>query len=112
MIESYNFGQMNVGGVTYTSDLIIFVDHKKSNWRRIEGHKLHVADLGDVLRAKPDILVVGTGYYGLMEILPETSKRLQTDGIRLIAEKTGKAYKTYNELTKSSRTVGVFHLTC
>jgi hypothetical protein len=103
---------MNIGGTTYTSDLIVFVDRRKSNWWRIEGHKLHVDDLGDILKENPDILVVGTGYYGLMKILPETSRRLQTEGIRLIAEKTGKAYKTYNELSKSSRAVGVFHLTC
>jgi hypothetical protein len=64
------------------------------------------------LKAKPEILVVGKGCYGLVKILPETEKILQTEGIRLIAEKTGKAYKIFNELSKSSRVVGAFHLTC
>ena len=112
MIESYSFGRMKIDGVTYTSDLILLTDLVKSDWWRIEGHKLHVEDLNEVLSAKPEILVVGTGYYGFMKIQSETEKHLQTEGIRLIAEKTGKAYKTYNELVKSNRVVGAFHLTC
>ncbi|KYH39891.1 MAG: hypothetical protein AYL33_007040 [Candidatus Bathyarchaeota archaeon B63] len=112
MIESYTFGRIRIDGVTYTTDLIVFADHIKPNWRRIEGHKLHVEDIVDILRVKPEILVVGTGYYGFMKIPPETKKRLQIEGIRLIEEKTGEAYKIYNELSRSKRVVGAFHLTC
>ena len=112
MIESYGFRRMQISGVTYTSDLIIFPDYVKSIWGRIEGHKLHVEDLEEILRAKPEILVVGTGYYGLMKILPETKKHLQTKGIKLLAKKSKEAYKIYNKLSKSNRTIGAFHLTC
>jgi hypothetical protein len=112
MIESYSFGQMKINGVTYTSDLIVFADHVKSDWVRVEGHKLHFEDVVEVLKAKPEVLVVGKDYYGLMKILPETEKRLRTEGIRPVVEKTGKAYKICNELSKSSRVVGAFHLTC
>ena len=112
MIESYSFGRMKVKGVTYTSDLIVFNDHAKSEWWRIEGHKLHVEDLVDVLEAKPEILVVGTGYLGLMEVPRETESRLQAEGIRIIAEKTGTAYRIYNDLSRSTRVIGAFHLTC
>ena len=112
MIESYGFGRMRIDGVTYTSDLIIFSDHVKSDWWRIEGHKLHVEDLAEVLEAKPETLVVGTGYYGLMKVLPDTESHLRAEGIRLIAERTGKAYKICNDLSRSGRVVGAFHLTC
>jgi len=112
MIESYSFGRMKIDGVTYTSDVIVLADRVKSDWWRIEGHRLDVEDLLEVFKAKPEILVVGTGYYGLMKVLPETEKRLHTEEIKLIAEKTEKAYKIYNELSKSSRVVGAFHLTC
>ncbi len=112
MIESYSFGRMKINGATYTSDLIIFPDHVKSDWWRTKGHELHIEDLEAVFKMKPGILVVGTGKFGLVKILPEIEKRLQDEGIKLIAEKTGKAYKTYNELSKSNRVVGAFHLTC
>ena len=112
MIESYGFGRMRINGVTYTSDLIVFPDRVKSDWWRIEGHKLRVEDLEEVLRVKPEILVVGTGYYGLMKVLPETEKQLRAEGIRLIMEKTEEAYKIYNKLSESKRVTGTFHLTC
>jgi hypothetical protein len=112
MIESYGFGRMKINGVTYTSDLLVFADRVKSNWWRIEGHKLQVADLGEVLKAKPEILVVGTGYYGLMKIQQETARLLQTEGVRLIAEKTKRASEIYNEMSKNNRVIGAFHLTC
>jgi hypothetical protein len=47
-------------------------------------------DFGEVLKAKPEVLVVGKGCYGLVKIMPETEKILQNGGIRLIAEKLGK----------------------
>ena len=112
MIESYSFGHMNIDGVAYNSDLIVFPDHVKSDWWRIKGHELHIEDLKAVFQVKPEILVVGTGKFGLVKIQPETEKRLQAEGIKLIVEKTGKAYKTYNELSKTNRVVGAFHLTC
>lgn len=112
MIESYGFGQMKVNGVTYTSDLIIFDDHVKSEWWRVEGHKLLIEDLVEVLKAKPEILVVGTGFYGFMKVPPETESGLQAEGIGLVAERTGKAHKIYNDLSRSRRVVGAFHLTC
>lgn len=112
MIESYRFGLMNINGVPYTSDLIVFIDHIKSDWRRIEGHKMHVEDIKEILRKKPEILIVGTGYFGLMKIPSETENCLQTEDIKLITEKTGKAYKVYNKLLKSNRVVGAFHITC
>lgn len=112
VIESYGFGRMRINGVTYTSDVIVFPDCVKSDWWRSEGHKLHVEDLEEVLRAKPEILVVGTGYYGFMKVLPETEKHLQAEGIRSFAEKTEEAKEIYNKLSNSHRVPGVFHLTC
>jgi len=76
MIESYSFGRMKIDGITYTSDVIVLADRVKSDWWRIEGHRLDVEDLLEVFKAKPEIFVVGTGYYGLMKVLPETEKRL------------------------------------
>ena len=112
MIESYRFGLMKINGVTYTSDLIILFDHIKSDWRRKTSHKLHIEDIREGLRKKPEILIVGTGYFGRMKVQSDTKKFLQTEGIKLIAEKTGSAYKVYNNLKNSSRVVGAFHITC
>ena len=112
MIESYNFGQIVIDGKKYTKDVIIFPDRVKGSWSRKEGHRLSTEDIQEILKEKPEILVVGTGYAGLMKIAPETRERLQSEGIQLIAENTRKACKAYNQLSKSKKVVAAFHLTC
>jgi len=112
MIESYNFGQIVIDGKRYTSDVIIFPDRVKGDWWRKEGHQLSIEDIQDILKEKPDILVIGTGYAGLMKISPETREHLQSEGIQLIAENTRKACKTYNQLSKSRKVIAALHLTC
>jgi len=112
MIDSYAFGKIVVDGRTYTSDIIIFPDRVKGNWWRREGHRLHTEDIEEVVNEKPEVIIVGRGYSGLMEISRETAEHLKAKGIELIAESTGKATELYNKLSKSRKVVAVLHLTC
>ena len=112
MIESYDFGSIVIEGKRYTTDVIIYPDHVEGNWWREEGHSLGLVDLWAVVQAKPEVLVVGTGYSGLMRVPPETEKYLRENGIRLIAERTTEAVRIYNQLCQSTRVVAALHLTC
>lgn len=112
MIDSYSFGSMVIDGREYTNDLIIYPDHIQSSWWRVDGHRLDVEDIKEILEAKPEVLVVGTGASGLVEIPEETEKHIASKGIRFLAQKTEEAYKTFNELSKSKKVIGAFHLTC
>ena len=113
MIDSFGFGRIVVDGVEYTKDLIIFPDHVKSNWWRVEGHKLHVEDLKSVLDYEPEVLVVGKGAYGLMKITEEAEKALSEKGIQVVAMKTKEAIGEYNELIeKGKKAVVALHITC
>ena len=112
MIDSYDFGRIVINGKRYSSDLIVFPDKVRDGWWRKEGHRLHVEDLKDVLEAKPEVLVVGTGYSGLMTVPPETRKYVESEVIELITQKTAEACKTFNRLVKSRKVVAALHLTC
>ncbi len=112
MIESYKFGRIVIRGKKYTTDVIIYPDRVEDNWWREEGHYLNPVDLWAVVQAKPEVLVVGTGYSGLMRISPETEKHLREHGIRLIAERTSEAVRVYNQLCRSTRVIAALHLTC
>ncbi|KPV62031.1 MAG: hypothetical protein AOA65_2069 [Candidatus Bathyarchaeota archaeon BA1] len=113
MIDSYDFGQIVIDGRRYTKDLIIFPDRVRDGWWRREGHRLDVVDLKEVLQEKPEVLIVGTGYSGLMRVPPETKDYLKSRGIELIAQRTEQACKTYNRhLQLRRRVVAAFHLTC
>jgi len=104
-----------IKGKRYTSDVIIFPDRVLANWWRSEGHRLYVDDLKEVLNAEPqpEVLVVGTGYSGLMKVSHEVEEVLRSSGIKVIGQPTKRACRTFNELLKSGRrAVAAFHLTC
>lgn len=112
MIQSYSFGRMVVDGQTYTSDLIIFPEKIKDSWWRKSGHRLCLEDLEDVLKEEPEVLVIGTGFYGLMKAEEEVKREAEAKGIALIIEKTEQAVENFNELASKRKTIGAFHLTC
>lgn len=122
MIESYKFGAIVVDGKNYASDVIILPERVIDGWWRKEGHRLHVEDLEEVLKhePKPEVLVLGTGYYGLMKVSPEAENILESCEIELVAQPTREAIQIFNKLlqnnllaNKSKRIViGAFHLTC
>ncbi|MFX1562485.1 MAG: MTH938/NDUFAF3 family protein, partial [Promethearchaeota archaeon] len=75
-IEDYRFGRIVINGQIYNSDLILLPDRLSTNWRRQSGHELHVEDIKEVLAANPELLIVGTGYYGALKILSDTQQYL------------------------------------
>jgi hypothetical protein len=115
LIESYDFGVAVINGRRYTSDVIAFPERVIDRWWRKEGHRLCLEDLKEILEHKPqpEVLVVGTGYYGAMKVSPDVEKTLKSQGIELVVQPTREACQTFNEHLKSSRRVaGAFHLTC
>lgn len=115
MIDSYDFGLIVVKGKRYTSDVIVFPEKVIDKWWRKEGHRIYVDDLKEVFSHAPlpEVLVVGTGHYGLVKVMPEVEKALETHKVKSIIQPTKEAYKTFNELCRAGkRVVGVFHLTC
>ncbi len=113
MIDSYVFGRMVVGGIPYTSDLIIFPDGRVvSPWWRLSGHRLQAADIMELIAAGPDVIVAGTGAAGLMRPVGELQELLAGRGINFICEPSGRAYRTYNLLDAAKQVGACFHLTC
>jgi len=113
LIESYDFGSIVVNGTRYTSDVIITGDKIQASWRRREGHVVHASDVRDALEEfLPEVVVVGTGYAGMMKVGREIEDYLRTKGIELLVERTEKACKLFNTLSKSKRVLAALHLTC
>jgi hypothetical protein len=112
-ISGYRFGKIDIGGKTYTSDVIITPERVIDGWWRQQGHALAVADLDDVMAARPDVLVIGTGYLGRLSVSLETRRYLETQGIQVRDARTGEAVHDFNELQKArGRVVAALHLTC
>jgi hypothetical protein len=112
-ISGYRFGTIEIDGRTYTSDVIITPERVIDAWWRQQGHALSVVDLEDVMAARPDVLVVGTGYFGRMSVSPETRRYLEGQGIQVRDTRTSEAVHDLNELQKErGRVVAALHLTC
>ena len=93
--------------------IIRFTEHVKEGWWRKEGHKLSLEDLEDVLKAKPETLVIGTGYMGLLKVPQDISDDVRSRNIELVIENTELAWQTFNRLCQSEKNVvAAFHLTC
>jgi len=112
MIDSYEFGEIIIDGTSYTSDVIIYPDRVDGKWWRKEGHKLAVEDVKDIIAAKPEVVIVGIGYSGFLEVLSRTKHLFETSGVELVVANTRKACQKYNELSKNKRVVAALHLTC
>ena len=112
VIDSYQFGLISVDGKQYTSDVIVFPDRVKDNWCRRSSHQLLLGDIAEAMAGKPEVLIVGTGAWGVMDVLPEVQQAADAQDIKLIVETTDKACRTYNRLSHSHRAVAALHLTC
>jgi len=103
MIDSYEFGMIVVNGKKYYSDVIIYPDKVDD---------LVPQDLEKVVEAKPEVLIVGTGNWGMMKVPSSTQQWVKSQGIQLKIELTQNACQVYNRVFQSKRTVAALHLTC
>ena len=111
-IDGYVFGRMIIEEKIYTSDLIIYPDRVDASWWRKEGHYLQKEDLTGVIAAKPDILIIGTGDMGVMQVPASTLAFLEKKGIEVHVAKTGKAVDIFNSQPVDKKVIAAFHLTC
>jgi hypothetical protein len=112
-IDQYRFGHIDIEGRGHNADVIIFPDHVQRRWWRQEGHRLAREDLVTVLAEKPELLVVGNGYYGRMQVPEETLDVLRGAGIDVKVDKTSSAVEEFNRLQREcARIVAALHLTC
>jgi len=111
-IEHYAFGKIVIDGKTYTSDVIIYPGRVDASWWREQGHYLQAVDLADIIGAKPDTLIVGTGYSGVMTVPEETIRFVGSKGIEIWVERTERAVELYNSPKKGRTVIAALHLTC
>ena len=97
-ISQYTFGKITIDGKTYRSDVIITSNKVIDNWWREQGHNLTIADLDTILDANPQALIIGTGYYGRMQVPEVTREFLKEKGIQVEVASTSDAVKKFNQL--------------
>jgi hypothetical protein len=111
-IDAFNFGTITIEGRTFTTDVIVFPDRVNDDWRREEEHRPQISEFADIVKAAPDVLVIGTGYAGVMSIPDQIRNYLTSKGIDVRVDKTARAIELYNALHDKEKVVAVLHVTC
>jgi hypothetical protein len=111
-IDRYDFGHIVIDGVSYRQDLLIWPGALKADWWRREAHLLQVDDLAPALAAGFEVLVVGMGEPGRLQVDPALALYLKERGIDLVAMPTREACRVINSLAGKRRLAAALHLTC
>jgi len=110
-IDDYSFGRIVINGTVYTKDVIILPERVFHPWWRKEGHYLHWEDLQEVLSSSLDVLYIGKGYSGVMQVPQELIQRLQSRGLEVIVDRTAEIVRKFNSDQRYLKAAAL-HLTC
>ena len=116
-VEFPEFGRIVVDGKVYDHDIVIYPSGKieeRKKWlsKRKHGtsHRLDPDELREYLSEDFDVLIVGTGAWGKLSLLPE-SRALVSDR-EVVERPTKEAAELFNELHGKRKVLAVFHVTC
>ena len=112
MIDSYKFGEFIVDKKKFECNIELINDQVKEH-RYLPEHKLTLDDFTALINAKPSVIIIGTGAYGVIKPPKEIIEFIKKQGIEVIIEKTRTACKTYNRILKEGKKVAaLLHNTC
>ena len=116
-IDSVSFGEIVVGGETFTTDVHIRADgtarkRGKKAVKKLYGtsHKIGPEELDGACQGHPAMLIIGTGHSGGAELTPEGAEFLQARHIAVKALATPEAVKAYNRA--KGLKAAIIHVTC
>jgi len=112
MIEEFKFGFFKIAGKEYYDDIKI-VNGRVKQWGDRERHSLKLSNLRELLESNPEIIIVGTGATGLLEVPKDIYQELQLKKIKLYVEKTQKACEIFNSaFSEKKKVAALLHGTC
>ena len=103
-IQSYDVGQVVVGGTSYTSPLVISADGVRADWEPTSFDQIGEQHLRALLPLEPEIVILGTGAR-LRFPPPAITSCLMDHHIAIEVMDTASACRTYNVLLSEDRRV-------
>jgi hypothetical protein len=107
------FGGVEIDGKRYRDVLIVegeIIDRGK--WGYFDTHTVSERELKELLRGNPEVILIGSGQSGVLEVPTEVEEEIKKRGIELIVLETPKAIERYNELSKVKKVNALIHTTC
>ncbi len=117
-IEKIDWGKIKINGKEYSQ--VIFCGEKV--WPREEeklrakwgtSHRLGEWEEKKLLRGKPEVILVATGWEGVLKVGEEWREKVKKQGVELKEVLTGEFLTNYGQLVMAGRKVnGLVHTTC
>ncbi len=118
-IENTEFGEVTVNGQNYDHDIVVFPDQiiERKKWITKDKHGTSHKFTRDEMREyvekvaiqKIDKVVIGTGQYGKLSLLPETEEYLEEKSIEYELKETS---DLVGEKIDEERNLIIIHVTC
>lgn len=117
-IDSTEFGSVTIDGKKYNQVLIIGDSAMERDYDKLKelfgtSHKIGDWEVEELLKQAPEIIIIGTGQSGAMEVEKEIIDNFKNKEIEVITAKTPEAIEIYNQKIKQGRRVNaLIHTTC
>ena len=116
-IDHTKFGAITVEGTVFEHDIIIRQDgqvkkRKKKLSKAIYGtsHVISLDEARHIHEEGADLLIVGTGQYGLVELSEEAADYFKRHKCHVESSPTPEAIQAWNKA--EGAVIGLFHVTC
>ena len=111
MIEEYKFGIFKIDGKEYAYD--IKIADKVRHWPDRDGYDLKIEHVQELIDKKPEILIIGTGANGMLNVPENIKNMLYIHKIKFFIEKNPKAVELFNQYSKEKKRIcAIFPATC
>lgn len=117
-IDSTEFGNVVIDNKKYNQVLIIGDSVMERDYNKLKelfstSHKIGDWEVEELLKENPEIIVIGTGQNGAMEVDKEFIDSMKQKNIEVITAETPKAIEIYNQKAKQGKRINVLiHTTC
>ncbi len=116
-IEAAAFGSIFIEGREIGNDVILTLDgailkRKKKLSKKVYGtsHTISRREVRFIYEKGAELLIIGTGRYGRVELSDEAMRYLKKKGCRVKLEATHEAIHSWNRA--GEKTIALFHVTC
>jgi hypothetical protein len=117
LIENTKFGNITIDGKTYEHDVVIRLSgevekrrKKLSKEKYGTSHIISKAEAKFLFEDGCDLLIVGAGQEGNVNLSPEASDYFENKGCKVLVQPTPEAIRSFNQ--SREKKIGLMHVTC
>lgn len=116
--DSSRFGEVVINGRSYGDVLVVGEDIKERDDSRLDrelgtDHLIGDWEVERLLSNNPEIVIIGAGTDGDLQVTPEVGEKFKKAEVKLIILTTHRAIREYNSLIKMGKRVNaLIHSTC